>query len=627
MFFQNTYYKGLTYSISSIFDGDLWTFDGSTRTRLNLEPSSLYNFSGLTVYKDKLYFLAMIETSPPKLYSYDGTTVMEAGTQSTSQAGCSFASSLDIINRSVAVLDDKIYLWCDSTRLFTYDGEEFEEVFTTPQGLYATSIFAYAGEIYFSASDLVPLYGTFWKISDGVAIEVVDYRYSTNNGVEGPTLSHALVFKNKLYAFGYDADQHQTVLQYDGTSLRSIQSIANNQSLEFSEFFGVYGGKLYLIGQGTIGNSKLYTFDGVNLEESLFSKSKIGSLRNVSSLSTSGNQLFFQASGIDPFENWLYPTALTYASCLSGTYQSEDKLSCIKASPGYFVDSADASKQTACAIGYYSSKAGSTECLAAPIGTYVDEIGQAFAKICQLGTYSAVTASDECLLAPANYYVDELGASSAKACPAESITEGAGATSIQDCYIPQVTCEPGTFLNQDSTGCLDAQPGFYVATVNSNVQIPCPAGRYTSVSKSISCVIAPKGYYTSTSASTAPTACPRNQVTAREGSTAASACYLPVVQTLVGFKAPKGLKFNAKTILVATTTAKAITKFKTTGPCSAKIITVVTKVKGKKVSSKALSVTAGKKTGTCKIVQTSVAVGKYIAFTKSTSIKISRTGK
>jgi hypothetical protein len=50
-------------------------------------------------------------------------------------------------------------------------------------------------------------------------------------------------------------------------------------------------------------------------------------------------------------------------------------------------------------------------------------------------------------------------------------------------------------------------------------------------------------------------------------------------------------------------------------------------VKGKNVSSKVLSVTAGKTAGTCKIVQTSAEVGKYAAFTKTTSIKISKTGK
>jgi hypothetical protein len=121
--------------------------------------------------------------------------------------------------------------------------------------------------------------------------------------------------------------------------------------------------------------------------------------------------------------------------------------------------------------------------------------------------------------------------------------------------------------------------------------------------------------------------CSKGFTTATTGATSASACYKQLTQVLTGFKAPKALKFSAKTTLIATTTAKAVTKFKTTGPCSAKIVTVTTKVKGKKVSSKVLSVTASKKAGTCKIVQTSAEVGKYAGLTKITSIKISKTGK
>jgi hypothetical protein len=138
---------------------------------------------------------------------------------------------------------------------------------------------------------------------------------------------------------------------------------------------------------------------------------------------------------------------------------------------------------------------------------------------------------------------------------------------------------------------------------------------------------APRGFYVSTIAASMAMMCSSGQTTAASGATSASACYKPITQVLTGFKAPKALKFSAKTNLIATTTAKAVTKFKTTGPCSVKIITVTTKVKGKNVSSKVLSVTAGKSAGTCKIVQTSAEVGKYASFTKTTSIKISRTGK
>jgi hypothetical protein len=54
---------------------------------------------------------------------------------------------------------------------------------------------------------------------------------------------------------------------------------------------------------------------------------------------------------------------------------------------------------------------------------------------------------------------------------------------------------------------------------------------------------------------------------------------------------------------------------------------VVTTVKGKKVTTKMLKVTAGKKAGTCLVDLTAPTSGKYLDLKKVVQIKVNKTGK
>jgi cytochrome b involved in lipid metabolism len=158
----------------------------------------------------------------------------------------------------------------------------------------------------------------------------------------------------------------------------------------------------------------------------------------------------------------------------------------------------------------------------------------------------------------------------------------------------------------------------------------CTAGNFFSEALS-QCTPAPKGYFVSaTSAAagvTSATSCPAGYTTLTTGSTQSSDCYEPIVQTIVGFTAPKAMEYKAVSYLSITTNTKAIATAKTTGPCSVQAVNVVTTVKGKKVTSRKLKVTASTKAGTCKITLTSPAKDKYLGITKTVLIKVSRTGK
>lgn len=142
-----------------------------------------------------------------------------------------------------------------------------------------------------------------------------------------------------------------------------------------------------------------------------------------------------------------------------------------------------------------------------------------------------------------------------------------------------------------------------------------------------SCVEVERGYYTTELNSSTPIACPAGMTTATKASKSINDCYKPIVQSIVGFKSPKALKFSGTTNLAVITNTKAVSSFTVTGPCTAKLVNVVTKVKGKKVTTKMLKVTAGKKAGICNIGISAPSTGKYLDLKQPVQIKVSKTGK
>ena len=155
------------------------------------------------------------------------------------------------------------------------------------------------------------------------------------------------------------------------------------------------------------------------------------------------------------------------------------------------------------------------------------------------------------------------------------------------------TCNAGYVTNETNTGCLSVPAGYYTTELNSRTPIACPAG----------------------------------MTTATTASKSLNDCYMPIIQSIVGFKAPKALKFKGTVNLALTTNTKAIAWFRVTGPCSAKVANVTTTVKGKKVTTKMLKVTAGSKAGTCLVDLTAPTSGKYLDLSKVVQIKVSKTGK
>ncbi|MCX6342673.1 MAG: hypothetical protein NTU72_09855, partial [Fimbriimonadales bacterium] len=138
---------------------------------------------------------------------------------------------------------------------------------------------------------------------------------------------------------------------------------------------------------------------------------------------------------------------------------------------------------------------------------------------------------------------------------------------------------------------------------------------------------APRGFYTESTNSRNLISCPAGMTTSTTSSKSVNDCYTPIVQNIVGLKTPKALKYKASTNLAIITNTKALATYKIVGPCTAKVANIVTKVKGKKVTTKMLKVTGGKKAGSCQIDFLSPSSGKYLELRKVVKIKVSKTGK
>lgn len=196
-----------------------------------------------------------------------------------------------------------------------------------------------------------------------------------------------------------------------------------------------------------------------------------------------------------------------------------------------------------------------------------------------------------------------------------------------------------TALRAANTTFLDCTGNWYVAYHNASGEIQaevllvltkniplCNSG-FTANTADYTCLPAPLGFYTTQISQEIATACPAGMTTLTTASRSINDCYKPIVQTITAFKAPMAIKLKGTALLNVITNTKAQVTFKTTGACTAKMATITKKVKGKKVTTKQLKVTAAKKAGNCSVTLSSPAVGKYLALSQTVKLKVSKTGK
>jgi hypothetical protein len=161
------------------------------------------------------------------------------------------------------------------------------------------------------------------------------------------------------------------------------------------------------------------------------------------------------------------------------------------------------------------------------IGRQTDSIAMQYVNFQTISTFSWSTSSDfvvgENTLSIANTDYDQPNGVNFKAiitydtlCSPGTYENGSGCMAADPgYYVPvagateQTPCALGTYQpNAGSVSCIAAEPGHYVDVTAAAMQIDCLAGSYQPNSGATSCLLASAGYYVPVSAAIAQTQCP-----------------------------------------------------------------------------------------------------------------------
>lgn len=186
-------------------------------------------------------------------------------------------------------------------------------------------------------------------------------------------------------------------------------------------------------------------------------------------------------------------------------------------------------------------------------------------------------------------------------------------------------CDAGTYKND--TACSLAPAGTYSPEAGMSQPIGCEKGTFQNNTGATSCFDAPKGFYVATKRAISATPCPAGKTTLNEGSTSVQECYTLKTQAFTTFKAPKGLKYGQSVTLPTVTDSNLRTTIEISGRCEFVRTTMKVKVGKRTRTVDAVKIRAGNQSGTCNITLTNEGDAVYKPFTKSTTIKVSRTGK
>ncbi|MGD1050095.1 MAG: hypothetical protein ABR947_03390 [Solirubrobacteraceae bacterium] len=260
--------------------------------------------------------------------------------------------------------------------------------------------------------------------------------------------------------------------------------------------------------------------------------------------------------------------AYTFAiPCSAGSWSATGYMPCQLADPGYFVSGTQATSESPCAAGTYSSSSGATACTNTPAGTFIASMGAiAPGGSCLAGTYSAAGASactntpagtfipgngatgpgssclagtysaagaSACTNTPAGTFISGTGASGpGGSCPAGTYSATAGATACTNTPAgtsiagtgatgPGASCPAGTYSTAGASACTNTPAGTFIASPGAaGPGSSCPAGTYSSTAGATSCTNTPAGTFISGNGATGPGAsCPAGTYSSTPGAT------------------------------------------------------------------------------------------------------------
>ncbi|KAL3877077.1 hypothetical protein ACJMK2_034832 [Sinanodonta woodiana] len=198
-----------------------------------------------------------------------------------------------------------------------------------------------------------------------------------------------------------------------------------------------------------------------------------------------------------------------------------------------------------CGIGFYQPSVNQNACVSCPPNHSTRGLASDSSSDCELYCPSGqVNQNNICINCERGFYKDNTISlfMMCTRCPLNYVTSSSGSTSIINCNVRD--CPAGTRRNQNDTGCIDCELGFYQPNPYETVCIQCQPGYSTSTTRSTSitqcnrycppgtgmisntsqCNSCPIGFYSDTGFSTVCNKCMDGFITENSGSTSVLDC-------------------------------------------------------------------------------------------------------
>jgi len=254
-------YDGALYFVASWSEGDgaVWSYDGSTVSRVSQGFGYSGAPSGLTVYDGVLYFVAA-GSDGNELWSYDGSTVSQAA-DINSGSGDGFVPYFD--HENIAVYDGTLYFGADGgtdgNELWSYDGStanQVQDINSGSTGSFPADLTTYNGKLYIEADGGTDGY-ELWSYDGSTVSQAADI-----NSGSGDAFPDGLTVYNGLLYFEADGGSAGAgVWSYDGTTPTFVDDIAA------LGFFAVHDGTLYLTASEGADGQELWSYNGSSFNQ------------------------------------------------------------------------------------------------------------------------------------------------------------------------------------------------------------------------------------------------------------------------------------------------------------------------------------------------------------------------
>ena len=271
------------------------------------------------------------------------------------------------------------------------------------------------------------------------------------------------------------------------------------------------------------------------------------------------------------------------AVCSAGQYGVEGLIPCKPCGPGYFSNFTAASACQPCALGQYQPFGNQSACLACVQNKSTALTGAnssaqclficgagsfglnglANCTLCPMGNYAPFSRSSSCQLCPLDSYGNQTGMTFCFNCSGNTGTNGTGKSKQSDCLadctpgqyssnglVPCKQCGPGnissslrslkcticpvaSYVCNSASQCCACPSGMYLNSALKSKGIftcqSCPAGTYSPVNQSTSCILCQQGKFSSSQSSTTCISCAllynsTSYGTVSSGATSKSAC-------------------------------------------------------------------------------------------------------